>query len=144
VQDEDVPVDDDGTYTIVVSRPDARPANATAECGVAWLPADPSGDTVLAYRHMLPDVSFRQAIQNIRPGTEEQTMGDYYPRGTYYDTAAGFERLGCQRRPDATGRQPDGSESSNRGTLLAAIALTVGVAGLALVLARWHRTRVTH
>jgi hypothetical protein len=31
------------------------------------------------------------------PGTEEKTMGIYYPRGSYYATPSAFERaVGCR------------------------------------------------
>ena len=33
-------------YTIVVAKAGDRPKNATRECGVAFLPADPDGDGV--------------------------------------------------------------------------------------------------
>ncbi len=44
---------------------------------------------------MLPAANFAQAIQNAKQGTEEQTMGSYYPRGTYYHRISDFEKLGC-------------------------------------------------
>jgi hypothetical protein len=97
VVDQDIPVDDDGYWTIVVSRAEDRPANATTECGVAWLEAVPDEDTYLAFRHMLPDPSFAQAIQHIEVGSEEAQMGDYYPAGTY-GTVADYESLGCDPR----------------------------------------------
>jgi len=62
---------------------------------VTWLPAGALPSTLLILRNMLPDPSFAQAIQNTEPGTEEQTMGSYYPRGKYYATTADYERLGC-------------------------------------------------
>ncbi|HEY8544405.1 MAG TPA: hypothetical protein VIL36_05125 [Acidimicrobiales bacterium] len=141
VQDEDVPVDAAGSFTIVVSRPDARPANATTECGVAWLPAAPDTDTILVYRHMLPDPSFAEAIQNVGPGTGERTMGVYYPRGTYYATADAYERLGCERpaAPEAAsaGRDEGSSDGgTTTGTRQLPRWLPAGVAlGLALVAA---------
>jgi hypothetical protein len=94
-QDDQIPTDKHGYYTIVVSRTAARPRNATEACGVAWVPAGPLSTAVLILRNMLPDPSFAQAIQNASPGTEAATMGKYYPRGTYYATTADFERLGC-------------------------------------------------
>jgi hypothetical protein len=94
-QDDQVPVDANGDYTVVVSTAAARPRNATESCGVAWLPAGPFPQSIVILRNMLPDPSFAEAIQNAKPGTEAQTLGDYYPRGTYYPTTADFERLGC-------------------------------------------------
>ena len=99
VVDQDIPVDDDGYWTIVVSRAGDRPANATTDCGVAWLEAapDPDNDSVLVFRHQLPDPSFAQAIQHIDVGSEEEQMGDYYPAGTY-GTVADYDSLGCDPR----------------------------------------------
>jgi hypothetical protein len=37
-----VPLDKDGFYTIVVSGPEDRPKNATAEHDVAWIAGDPA------------------------------------------------------------------------------------------------------
>jgi hypothetical protein len=48
VVDQDIPVDDDGYWTIVVSRAEDRPANATTDCGVAWLEAAPDPEAIQA------------------------------------------------------------------------------------------------
>jgi hypothetical protein len=93
--DDQIPTDAHGDYTVVISTAAARPGNATTRCGIAWIPAGPLSQSVVLLRNMLPDPSFAQAIQNAQPGTEQQTMGAYYPRGTYYATPADFERLGC-------------------------------------------------
>jgi hypothetical protein len=42
--DMQVPLDKDGNYTIVYSRKEDRPANATAENGVAWIEWSPRGE----------------------------------------------------------------------------------------------------
>jgi len=94
-QDDQIVTDRLGYYTIVISTAAARPKTATEACGVTWLPAGALPSTLLILRNMLPDPSFAQAIQNTEPGTEEQTMGSYYPRGKYYATTADYERLGC-------------------------------------------------
>ncbi len=99
--DEQVPVDEDGDYTIVIGRPEDRPPTATAECGVAWLDWG-SGDGVdrpqagtLILRHLLADPSFDQAIARVpEPGTERATMGPYLPRGRYV-AAADLALDGC-------------------------------------------------
>ncbi len=96
VNDELVPIDKNGYYTIAISTAAARPANATLACGVAWIPSGPLTRTLLLMRNMLPSPTFKQAIQNIRVGHERQDMGAYYPAGTYYPTALDFERTGCQ------------------------------------------------
>jgi len=93
--DEDVPVDRERRFTIVLSTAAARPRNARVSCGVAWLPLGPLPQTVLLLRNMLAAPGFAEAIQNIAVGKEAAGMGAYYPRGTYYRTTAEFERLGC-------------------------------------------------
>ena len=99
--DDRVTVGSDGFYTIVVSTADQRPANATPECGVTWLPWGPQTQGLLIYRHMLPDPSFAQAIQNVpEPGREREVMGDYYPEGQYLPDRTAFEARGC---PTASG-----------------------------------------
>jgi hypothetical protein len=95
--DKDIPIDRHRDFTLAISTAAARPTNASAQCGVAWLPAGPPGQTVAILRNMLPAASFRPAIQNVQVGHERQTMGAYYPIGRYYATTAGFERLGCHR-----------------------------------------------
>ncbi len=100
--DEQVPVDSKGFYTIVVSLPRDRPANAAPRCGVAWLDWGTTGDGVdrptagsLLMRHLLPAPSFKHAFQNVMtPGTEEQVLGPYLPRGTYMSQQQ-FEAKGC-------------------------------------------------
>ncbi len=94
--DEEVPLDENGYFTVAVSTASNRPANAVPECGVAWLPwgLDPKG--IVFVRNMLPDPGFAPAIQNAEPGTEAQTMGEYHPAGTYFAGPNEFEReVGC-------------------------------------------------
>jgi len=94
-QDEQVQTDQAGNFAVVVSTAAARPRNATGACGFTWLPSGPLNTSVLILRNMLPDPTFREAIQNTQPGTEAKVMGPYYPDGKYYATTADFERLGC-------------------------------------------------
>jgi hypothetical protein len=96
--DDRVVVGPDGRYTIVVSTANQRPANARPECGVTWLPWGPQTQGLLIYRHMLPDPSFAQAIQNVpQPGAELDTMGDYYPSGEYLAGPGDFKTRACRR-----------------------------------------------
>lgn len=98
VHDEQIPVDANGFYTIVVSRKADRPRNAIPQCGVAWLPMADDGDgavdtdvTIIGLRHMLGTMDFPYAVQKIAsPGTVAKDMGEYYPRGRYM-TTSGFE-----------------------------------------------------
>ena len=93
--DEEIPVDEFGYYTIVISAVDARPSTANTECGVTWLPAGGRQQTMVLLRNMLPDPSFPASVQRATPGQEKATMGHYLPVGRYYQSAAAFDRLGC-------------------------------------------------
>jgi hypothetical protein len=91
VNDETVPTRANRRYTIVASLPADRPQNATARCGVAWLPLTPDGDGAghpddgyLLMRNMLPSAGFHHAVQDTStPGDEQAVMGAYLPTGTY-------------------------------------------------------------
>jgi hypothetical protein len=104
IYDEQVPIGPDGFYTLVVSREEDRPRNATKACGVAWLPMAPDGDgagdpdaTVLQLRHMLGMGEFKNAVQSIQShGSMAQDMGAYYPRGRYMSTSAFETAVPCQ------------------------------------------------
>ena len=103
VFDEEVPTDEDGFYTIVVSRIEDRPKNAKQACGAAWVEWSPRGDGFedpdfgwFQIRNMIPDVSFNHAVQNTAvPGDEIEAMGDYLPNVEYYDSAEDYEALKC-------------------------------------------------
>jgi hypothetical protein len=106
--DMQVPLDREGNYTIVVSRPEDRPANATAANGVAWLTWSPRGEGVdsplnrtdfgmLMLRIMANDPGWAQSPDHVtKPGEEEAVMGPYLPRGEYTDKAT-FEASGLRR-----------------------------------------------
>jgi hypothetical protein len=109
-----IPTDKDGSYTIVVSRPEDRPKNATRENGVAWIdwgpgeglsdPRDRKDWGMLLMRFMAPDQSWEHNPEKaIRPGTEAAVMGPYYPRG-YYTTKARFEVEGVKAQSASTSR----------------------------------------
>lgn len=102
--DEHIPVGPDGFYTLVVSREEDRPRNATAQCGVAWLPMARDGDgagdddvTVLQLRHMLGTGDFKHAVQGIQShDTMAKDMGPYFPQGRYLSTSAFETAIPCQ------------------------------------------------
>ena len=94
VTDDEVPLGPDRTFTIMVSTAARRPSNATARCGIAWLPAGPAPDTIMIERNMLPDDSFIHSIQAARYGHEREDLGAYYPDTTYMTTKQA-EALGC-------------------------------------------------
>lgn len=87
--DDQVPVDAQGYFTLVVSDPAQRPANAADGGPIAWLPwGSVYPDSVLIYRHMLPSPHFTQAVQNVPYGTPPvEVMGEYLPKIAYCDKA---------------------------------------------------------
>ncbi len=99
-----VALDNDGYYTIVVSRPEDRPDNATQENGITWIDwgpgeglndlADRKDWGMLVMRFMVCDSKWENSPARVRePGAEEKIMGPYYPRG-YYTTKVEFENNG--------------------------------------------------
>jgi len=98
--DMQVPLDRDRNYTIVVSREEDRPKNATNENGVAWLDWGTRGEGIddsanradfglLVFRFMYNDPSWKHNPNNISvPGTEGEVMGPYCPQCEYTDRAA--------------------------------------------------------
>lgn len=95
-RDEQVPLDAQGFFTVVVSDPDQRPVNATATNHIAWLPWGAYPDGLLIYRQLLAAPSFTQAIRNVPNGTPPaQIMGDDLPRGVYCPRAT-FEAAGTE------------------------------------------------
>jgi hypothetical protein len=91
LRDDQVKLDKDGFYTIFVSRPSDRP-----KCAKNWIPWGPQPWGTLIYRHMLPDPAFSGAIQQASYGTEQTSMGDYYPAAHYATPAApGSRRAPC-------------------------------------------------
>jgi hypothetical protein len=104
--DERVPVDGKGYYTVAISTAADRPRNATIRCGVTWLPWGPLPQGLALMRNMLPSLDFAQAIQNAQPGTEQQTLGEYYPVGRYFRSPRAFQRsVGCPRSPRSVTRR---------------------------------------
>jgi hypothetical protein len=103
-----VELDPSRNFTVVVSRPEDRPANAVRRCGVSWLDwgaGDGAGNPdygALIVRNMLVAPDFAEAIQNVpQPGAEREVMGPYFPESEY-STKADFEARGCAapaRRP---------------------------------------------
>jgi hypothetical protein len=113
VDDFEIPVAADGTYTIAVSQPEDKPANATADNGVAWLQgADPSQPDLLFLRHMLPsEAFFGQSVWAVPegvPGAAGTIMGPYYPAIAYCDTAT-FEAGGADACFAAAGMATPGA-----------------------------------
>lgn len=113
VFDEQVPLDSEGNYTIVMSWPENRPINATRENGVAWIDfGDGEGHYVGArvwvntvyIRYMNPHADWPQSPAKIPIPTranpvpqDAEVMGPYYPRATYM-SRQDFERLELPKR----------------------------------------------
>lgn len=108
VSDFQVPLDRDGHYTIVISREEDRPANATEAHGVTWIDwsargeglDDPSnrsdfGLLIFRFQHTNPAWAHSPA-HVVEPGTEQQVMGPYCPRGEY-TTKSAFEATGANK-----------------------------------------------
>jgi hypothetical protein len=102
--DEELIADEDGFYTLVLSRPSYRPSNATKKCGVSWATTPPAGDGAgdinlynIWSRFQLPSPNFAEAAQNVlEAGTEAEVMGDFLPVGEYMSVAE-FEARGCDK-----------------------------------------------
>ena len=104
--DMQIPLDEDRNYTIVVSRAEDRPANATDEHGVAWMDWGTKGEGIddelnrpdfgfLVFRFMHNNPDWAHNPDNIvEPGTEAEVMGPYFPRLSYTDKAT-FEADGA-------------------------------------------------
>lgn len=104
VIDEQIPINEDGYFSIVVSKPEDRPTTATQACGHAWLDWGRRGDftgrdgqTTLVWRHTLKLNGFEQSGNSVcEPGDEQIVMGDYLPSGQYFEGAAEFDAaVGC-------------------------------------------------
>lgn len=102
LMDMQIPLDENGNYTIVYSRKEDRPKNATEENGVAWIEWSPRGEGIdspknredfgmLMLRIMATNPEWKERPDNItKPGEEEAVMGPYYPHG-HYTTKEAFE-----------------------------------------------------
>lgn len=94
VRDEQIPIDDQGFYTVAVSDAALRPVNADAAHDIAWLPWGAYPDGLLIYRQLLAAKNFDAAIRNVPQGADPAAvMGDYLPKGIYCDRQI-FESAG--------------------------------------------------
>lgn len=105
--DMQVPLDANRNYTIVVSRKEDRPKNATLENGIAWMEWSSRGEGLndprnredfgmLMLRIMANNPEWKQSPDHVlKPGTEQAVMGPYLPRGEYTDKAT-FEANGTK------------------------------------------------
>lgn len=90
--DEDAPIGDDGFHMLVVSAPENRPTNATAENGVAWIDAGPFLDGQLTFRMLLGRDDFLQKLRRaIDTGDAPGDVAPYVPQ-TRFCSKSEFER----------------------------------------------------
>jgi hypothetical protein len=109
--DRQVPIDRRRNFTVAISKPETRPANAVKRCGFGWLAWPERGDGVgdsgyglVILRNMLVDAGFERAIQRVeQAGTEAQVMGPYFPRASYTSVEE-FEARGCAAGQPAADR----------------------------------------
>lgn len=106
--DMQIPLDQDRNYTIVYSRKEDRPKNATIENGVAWIEWSPRGEGIdgpknrtdfgmLMLRIMATNPTWKERPDNVtKPGMEEAVMGAYFPKGEY-TTKEAFEAKGVEK-----------------------------------------------
>ena len=106
VTDENVraTVDQQGHYSVVVSRVTDRPANAIEKCGVTWMeygtgdgiPGGSPDFGVVINRHTLVNPKFKNSWFNVKQvHGEAQALGEYLPRVFNLHDKARFEALGC-------------------------------------------------
>lgn len=103
VFDEEMPVDKQGFYTVVISRTAYRPGNARYECGFAWLQAPAAGDGFgnvyggqIFIRHMMQHKGTAMDFSKVtETGAEERALGVYFPKGEYMSKAEFKRRFGC-------------------------------------------------
>lgn len=120
IADEEVTTDAQHRYVIVLSRPEDRPANATAANGVTWVNWGVRGSTIWLLRWMTvaPDWSFAQSpTSNVLPASKATaysatfepsvlggnsqtgTLGDLLPQ-VHYMAPTDFEALGANVTSD--------------------------------------------
>lgn len=92
IADEQMVLDDEGSFTVVVSDVDHKPS--TLRPTDNWLRQGPYADYFILYRHMLPADDFAGAIQHADSADVDGSMGAYYP-ATVICTTARFELDRC-------------------------------------------------
>jgi hypothetical protein len=106
VTDENVRpvVDQQGHFSVVVSRATDRPSNANGKCGVVWMEYG-NGDGIpggspdfgaVINRHTLVNPKFQNSWFNVKKvGGEAEALGEYLPHVINMHDKARFEALGC-------------------------------------------------
>jgi hypothetical protein len=93
-----------GRFSVVLSRAEDRPVNATAACGVMWLDIG-NGDGLVGgstefaaviNRHPIVNPAFNHSWFAAKmPGQERKAMGEYLPHLINTHDKTNFEELGC-------------------------------------------------
>jgi len=110
VYDEQVPLDENGGYTLVVSKPEDRPRNAKEECGVKWIdfgkgegeyPGARSWVNFVYMRFMDANPDWTESPANVPPPSatnpypqDAYIMKEYFPVA-HYETKVQYESHGC-------------------------------------------------
>lgn len=128
--DQQIPVDRDGYWTLVVSRPEDRPANASTLCGAKWLDFGIGegsyagaraavGALYMRYMAAQKGSDWPQSPKNIpQPTTADpynhlvDVMGEYAP-AAHYESRAQYEARGCA---GGAPRLAAGSRTPNSGS----------------------------
>ena len=90
IADRDMLIQDDGTFTAVISPPAQRPSTADAAHGINWLDWGPSQSAFVVIRQILASPGFAgdYAKAVAQPFTPvKDTLGDWAPEITYCDQA---------------------------------------------------------
>jgi hypothetical protein len=106
VTDENVRsvIDNQGNYSVVVSRAIDRPTNAREKCGVTWMeygngdgiPGGSQDFGAVINRHTLVNPKFKNSWFNVKKvDGEAEALGPYLPRVINMHDKARFEALGC-------------------------------------------------
>jgi hypothetical protein len=94
--DNEIPSDDEGCFTLVVSTAENRPANAVPENGVAWLDWGPYMDGQLTFRMLVRRNPKLAALKKaIDSGQATPEIAPYVPRAVHCSKAL-FEKGGWQ------------------------------------------------
>ncbi len=116
-----------GIATFVLSAPADRPANATTESGVNWIPWGGAALGLIVYRQLLAAPSFGQSIAAAAAGGSLVAgMGTYFPQIAYCSVAV-FESVGadgCLGAGSVTGSPSNAGSGSGSGSGVAARAAT--------------------
>lgn len=84
--DAELPLDEDGSYTVVIAQQGDVPSNATAANGVAVLAWGDGDSQAVIIRNMLPSSDFGMAVQDVTPSAYGEpsdaasVMSEFYPQ----------------------------------------------------------------